>query len=85
MRRAPALSVSLGLAVLKYGLAERAHAFGLLGPSPPDELGVADSTVGADMSSDGEIIYGANRGDLLRHLTRMLPHAEISFISRGLR
>src|SRR5271166_3435314 len=85
VRRAPALPVSLGLTVLKYGLAERAHAFGLLGPCPPDKLGVANCTIGADMSSDGEIIYGANRGDLLRHLTRMLPHAEISFVSRGLR
>jgi hypothetical protein len=83
MRRAPALPVSLGLTVLKEGLAKRAHPFGLLGPCPPDKLGVANRAVGADVCGDGEIIYGANRGGLLRHLTRMLPHAKISFVSRG--
>ena len=77
MRSAPALPVSLGLTVLQEGLTKRAYPFGLLGPCPPDKLGVTNRAVGADVCSDGEIIYGANRGGLLRHLTRMLPHAKI--------
>ena len=75
----------LGLAVLKESLTVRAYPFGLLGARPPDQLGVVNSSVVADMGGDGEIIYGANCGGLLRHLTRMLPHAKISFVRAAFR
>ena len=74
----------LGLAVLEQRLTVRANPFGLLGARPPDQLGVMNPAVVADVGSDGEIIYGAYRGGVLRHLTRMLPHAKISFVLRGM-
>lgn len=76
MSHAPATSTRLGLAVLKESLTVRANPLGLLGTRPPDQLGVVNSAVDADVGGDREIIYGANCGTLLRHLTRMLPHAE---------
>ena len=76
MRSAPAVSVRLGLSVLKKGLAMRADPLGLLGAGSSDQLGVANRPVDAQMGGDGEIIHGANCGGLLRHLTRMLPHAK---------
>src|SRR5579862_9843587 len=83
VRSAPARSMRLGLTVLEQRLALRADPFGLLGARPPHQLGVVDPAVVADMGSDGEIIHGANRGGLLGHLTRVLPHARISFVSRA--
>ena len=84
VRSAPARSLGLGLSILEEGLTVRADPLGLLGARPSDQLGVVDPTVAAQMRRDGEIIYGANRGSLLRHLTRMLPHAKFSLVSRGL-
>jgi len=68
VRRAPARSMRLGLAVLKENLTLRANPLGLLSARPPDQLRVVDPSVIADVCGDGEIIYGANRGGVLRHL-----------------
>jgi len=55
-----------GLLILESRLAVRASALRALDARTPDELGVADDAVAAEMASDGEIVNGANR--VLRHL-----------------
>ena len=62
----------LGLLVLESRLAVRASALRALDAGTPDELGVADRAVAAEMAGDGEIVDSANR--VLRHSTLRLLH-----------
>ena len=58
----------LGLPILECGLAVRAGALPLLDARAPNQLGVADGAVAAQMTGYGEIVDGANRDRVLRHL-----------------
>jgi hypothetical protein len=50
----------LGLAILKGRIAHGAYAFGLNLAAAANQPGVANNSVGAQMSGDGEVVNGAN-------------------------
>jgi hypothetical protein len=47
-----------------------------LAAGAPDEPGVMNGAVAANVRSDREVVDGAKHGSVVRHLILKLPHAE---------